>query len=96
MSWIKTSEKMPEKGRTVFVVYENQVLRAMYLSQFFLKITASDDYFDPEYDKKTDEHYWREGWYEWNHIDDTQWMLESEKVTHWMLPPDLPKEEGRK
>jgi hypothetical protein len=87
VEWNEVKRK-PNAGIPVLVSDGKTIMRACYIPQYF--VTDHEDFLGrTEYSEEKDEFYWPEGWYEWNHIEETHWLIDSE-VTHWANLPELP------
>ncbi len=82
--WISVVEALPELGKPVLVACGKVCLRAAHAQRLTFRC---DDW--GEYDEATDMTYWPEGWYEWNHYEETHWLLDA-GPTHWMPLPKTP------
>ena len=93
--WIPVEEGLPENGRGVLICWHTKieknvrVSRGWYAKKF--QIVDEGEYFESaEYDKKTDEYYFPEGWWEVPWESEAAFPLSN--VTHWK-PIILPEQE---
>ena len=84
----------PEAGVPVIALGKNGAgkvrrIRACYVPKYFME--DDDDSFsgDADYNEDNDTFYWPEGWYEWNEMEETHWLVDFE-ITHWTPLPELP------
>ncbi len=85
--WISVADQMPEKGIPVLAINEisKYPIRACWIAKFSQE-AGCDFEGDMDYSEANDEHYWPEGWYDWNLHEGTHWFAPG--ITHWMpLPP---------
>lgn len=87
--------EMPPNDTPVLAVVQSAgqhsyrtIIRAVYIRRFAV-VETGDFEGDPEYDAKTNEYYWPEGWYEWNMYDEMHYMIDG-TITHWAHLPDMP------
>lgn len=69
--------------------------RAMWIPKHTLEDTGDNEGFG-ELNEADDTYYWPEGWYEWNHAEETHWRI-SEPVILWaevVMPQDAESGEG--
>ena len=99
--WISVAEKMPEHGRKVLAAYKNRLGKWRTILGHYLEArkevsTGDNDEGMDEYDDATDEFYLRAGWYEniENWGDYTFVAVHEGTVSHWMLLPEPPQEQG--
>ena len=91
MVWTSTTDRMPPNSAPVLAdIEEKYPIRALWVAKFSEEIGASDFDGDEDYDETTDTSYWPEGWYEWNHYEETHWRVDA-PVRYWAaLPPPPP------
>lgn len=89
--WIAVGEALPGPGKPVLVACGKHCLRAAHAPHLTLSCDDWGDFNDDggDYDEATDTYYWPEGWYEWNHCEETHWLLD-EAPTYWMPLPKTP------
>ena len=90
--------EMPANGTPVLAVVRvegfvsvRRIYRAAYVRRHTI-LDVGDFDGDSDYDAESDQYWWPEGWYEWNHAEDTHWTVDG-VVTHWAPLPELPLEE---
>lgn len=93
--WISPKTRFPEPDKPVIAFGINEenelvIIRAKYIPKFFIIDGDLSFLGDSTYDETTDEYYWPEGWYEWNEMEDTHWLVDFE-VLLWMALPELPE-----
>ena len=85
MNWISTKERMPEPETPVLVFFLENKRRCWTRAEWVPKFHCEDlgGYEgDTEYSEEYDANYWPEGWYEWNHQEETHWKLDAE-ILFW-------------
>ena len=94
-AWQPIQTALPQPGQPVLVACGTHVIRAAHAPKFALSEDLWGEFLPDggEYDEATDTTYWPEGWYEWNHHEETHWQLDKEP-THWMPLPDAPADHG--
>lgn len=97
--WISTAEGLPEKSGDPVIAYgyneagKLRRLRAAYVHKHTIE-DENDDYCGPvDYCEENDMTYWPEGWYEWNEMEDTHWMVDFQ-ILGWQPLPEAPENPG--
>ena len=84
LGWVYAETK-PADHKPVAVVVDGERYkywaRAMWVPKHTLEDSGSGDDFG-EYNDADDTYYWPEGWYEWNHAEETHWLI-NEPVILW-------------
>ena len=90
--WIPVEEELPNKLITVLVKLKSSYSEKEYtttaqyvpsrsvLAEDFCNEDWEEDMFD--HDEETDTDWCPTGWFEWQTVTDTNWML-TDEVTHW-------------
>ncbi len=85
--WISVADRLPEPGKPVLLdVGKKYPIRAMWVPRNTLEVGADADEGFGEYDPATDTYYCAEGWYEWNHHEDTHWLVSASPRAWCELP----------
>ena len=93
--WISVDERLPKSGLPVIACGLNEYrkirrLRAAWVEKYNIE-DEHDEYLGPsDYCTETDLYYWPEGWYEWNEVEETRWIVPFE-ILYWMPLPDPPE-----
>lgn len=97
MNWIRTIKNKPKKGIPVIGLGLNsnnkiRRIRVKWIPKYYMECDG-DNYIgdDRDYDEKTDQFYWLEGWYEWNEFEDIHWRVDFE-ILYWTHLPEPPIE----
>ena len=84
LGWIDSATK-PADHKPVAVIVDGERYkywaRAMWVPKHSLEDNGNGDDF-AEYNEADDNYYWPEGWYEWNHAEETHWLI-NEPVILW-------------
>jgi hypothetical protein len=88
--WIAVDIK-PPAGMPVLVSGNCLSGRAEWVPRRSKEVGAGDFYGEVDY-SEDDIAYWPEGWYEWNHCEETYWKLTGDDApTHWCFLPKAPR-----
>ena len=84
LGWVDATTK-PSDHKPVAVIVDGERYkhwaRAMWVPKHTLE-DNSDSVDSAEYNEADDTYYWPEGWYEWNHAEETHWKI-NEPVLLW-------------
>jgi hypothetical protein len=94
MIWIDVNSELPKAEIPVLVCGKNsygktRILRACYIPKYHMEDDGDSFSGDTEYNEEKDMNYWPEGWYEWNEMEETHWLIDFE-VKYWMQLPEPP------
>ncbi len=88
--WIAADIKPPAE-MAVLVSNGHSALRAMWVPKHSREDVGNFQ-GESEYAEDEDTAYWPEGWYEWNHCEETHWQLTGDDTpTHWAFLPKAPR-----
>ena len=88
--WIAADIK-PPAGMPVLVGGNCLSGRAKWVPRRSKEVGAGDFHGEVDY-SEDDIEYWPEGWYEWNHCEETHWQLTGDDApTHWCFLPEAPR-----
>ena len=98
--WIPVAERLPKSGVHVLLACKcrgsSYVCDGFHTEKFSLETAVWED-IEADYNEKTDEYYFPEGWWEViKNWDDYSCVAIEDEVTHWMPLPETPESEGTK
>ena len=98
ITWIPVAERLPDPELRVLAAYNDgrmtTTLRVLYIPRLAVKCHEFETDIETEYDEATDTSYYLGGWYEACEEGEYSFIGPlTGTVTHWALPPALPKME---
>jgi len=92
--WVGVEDGLPKAACLAFYINDfgnSRIVKARFVRRYTVEDNGDD--LEGEYDEKTDNYYWPEGWYEQidNWDDYSAVRIYQGKVTHWMPLPAGPR-----